>query len=142
MKTNEIYEEMYDDNDKFDFSSYPKSHPNSTRNIIIGYTDDDNKPIVHNTKVPAKFTEEFDYKIPIDMSVCKAKGWAFTFYDKSVHEKNIEQIEVREYHNKLSNKNYNMMIFKFVKQLVISNILIFIPLEALTVTYIHFIVIK
>jgi len=101
---------MYDDSDKFGFSSYPKSHPNSTRNIIIGYTDDDNKPIVHNAKVPAKIKEDFDFKIPIDMSVCKAKGWAFTFYDKSVHEKNIEQIEVREYHNKLSNKNYNMMI--------------------------------
>ena len=30
---------MYDDNDKFDFSSYPKPHPNYSRNII-GYTND------------------------------------------------------------------------------------------------------
>jgi len=44
IKTTNIYEELYDDNDKFDFSSCPKTHPNFTRNII-GYTDD-NKPII------------------------------------------------------------------------------------------------
>ena len=52
-KTKDIYEELYDDNEKFDFSLYPKSHPNFTRNII-GYTDD-NKPIIHNATVPARF---------------------------------------------------------------------------------------
>ena len=51
IKTTYIYEELYDDNDKFDFSSYPKTHPSFTRNII-GYTDD-NKPIIYNAKVPA-----------------------------------------------------------------------------------------
>ena len=34
IETKLIYEELYDDNDKFDFPSYPKTHPNSTRNII------------------------------------------------------------------------------------------------------------
>ena len=48
----------YSDNDKFDFSAYPKTHPNCTRNII-GYADD-NKPNIHNAKVPAKFKEDFD----------------------------------------------------------------------------------
>ena len=38
-KTKDIYEALYDDNDKFDFSSYPQTHPNFTRNII-GYIDD------------------------------------------------------------------------------------------------------
>ena len=69
IKTKDIYEEMYDDNDKFDFSSYPKTHPNYTRNII-GYTDD-NTPIIYNTKVPGKFKEDFDFKLSIEMSVCK-----------------------------------------------------------------------
>ena len=65
--TKGIYEEMYDDNDKFDLSSYPKSHPNYTRNII-GYTDD-NTPIIHHAKVPAKFKEDFDFKIAIDFLI-------------------------------------------------------------------------
>ena len=42
IKTKGIDEELYDDNDKFGFSSYPKAHPNFTRNIM-GYTDD-NEP--------------------------------------------------------------------------------------------------
>ena len=58
IKTKDIYEGPYDD--KFGFSSYPKTHPNFTRNVI-GYTDD-NKPIVHNAKVPAMFKEDFDFK--------------------------------------------------------------------------------
>ena len=61
IKTTYIYEELYDDTDKFDVSSYPKSHPNFTRNII-GYTDDNN-PIIHNAKAPAKFKEDLDFNI-------------------------------------------------------------------------------
>ena len=44
---------MYDDTDKFDFSSCPKTHPILTRKIIE-YTDD-SKPFIYNAKVPAKF---------------------------------------------------------------------------------------
>ena len=88
IKTKDIYEELYDDKDKFDFSSYPKTHPNFTRNII-GYTND-NKPIIYNAKVPAKFKEYFDEQIPIEMSVCRPKGWAIKFYDKSENENYIE----------------------------------------------------
>ena len=89
IKTKDIYEEMYEDNDKFDFSSYPKSHPNFTRNII-GYTDD-NTPIIHNAKVPAKFKEDFDFKIAIEMSVCKPKSYAVQFYDKYENEHGLDQ---------------------------------------------------
>ena len=46
-------EGLYDDSDKFDFSAYPKSHPNFTRNIA-GYIDD-KTPVMHNAKVPAEF---------------------------------------------------------------------------------------
>ena len=53
---------------------YTKTHPNFTRNMM-GYTDD-NKPSIHNAKVPAKFKEDFDFKIPIEMSVYKRKTWA------------------------------------------------------------------
>ena len=83
---------MYDDNDKFDFSSYPKTHTNYTRNII-GYTDD-NTPIIYNTKVPGKF-KDFDFKIAIEMSVCKPKkSYAVQFYDKYENEHGLyENIE-------------------------------------------------
>jgi len=57
IKTKDIYEEIYDANDKFDFSSYPKTHSNFTRNIV-GHTED-NKPSIYN----AKFQQSF--KIPI-----------------------------------------------------------------------------
>ena len=30
IQTKDIYEELYDDNAKFDFGSYPKPHPNFT----------------------------------------------------------------------------------------------------------------
>ena len=70
IKTKDIYEELYDKTDKFDFSSYPKSHPNFTRN---------NKAIIHNAKVPANFKEDFDFKLPIEMSVCKPKSYAVKF---------------------------------------------------------------
>ena len=73
------------------FSSYPKTHPNFTRNII-GYTDD-NEPIIYNAKVPAKFKEDFDSKTPIDMNACKPKSWAVKFYDKSENESNIGKKE-------------------------------------------------
>jgi len=71
IKTKDIYEELYDDNAKFDVSASPKTHPNFTRNII-GYTED-NKPIIHNVKVPAQFKEDFDLFIPTEMSACKPK---------------------------------------------------------------------
>ena len=32
IKTKNIYEELYDGNDEFDSSSYPKTHPNFTGN--------------------------------------------------------------------------------------------------------------
>jgi len=92
MKTKAIYEELYDDNDKFDLSSYPKSHPNFTRNIIIGYMYD-NKPIIHNVKVPAQSKEDVGFKIQIEMSVCKPKRWAVEFYDIHENENNIEKKE-------------------------------------------------
>ena len=93
------------------FSSYPKTHSNFTRKII-GYTDD-NKPIVHNAKVPAKFKEDFDFRIPIETSVCKAKGWAVKFYDKSENESNIET-KGKVVPQQLVNMNYSMMILKHV----------------------------
>ena len=112
-KPKDIYEELYDDNDKFDFSSYPKSHSNFTRNLV-GYIDDDNKPIIQNAKVPARFKEDFELKVPFERNVCKPKGGAVNFYDKSENENNIEKKEVREYHNKLLNMNYNIMILEYV----------------------------
>ena len=70
-KTKYIYEELCDDNDIFVFSSYPITHPNFTRNII-GYTDD-NKPILYNARVPAKFKDDFDFRIHIEINVCQPK---------------------------------------------------------------------
>ena len=112
IKTKGIHEELYDDNDKVDFSSYPKTHPNFTR-IMIGYTDD-NKPIIHNAKAPAKFNEDFDFKTLVEMSVRKPKSWAIKFYDKYEDENNIEKKEVRGCHNKLLNMKYNMTILEQV----------------------------
>ena len=45
-------------------------HTQNLQRNIIGYTED-NKPIIYNAKVPAKFKEDFDFKIQIEMSVCK-----------------------------------------------------------------------
>ena len=87
IKTKDIYEALYYDNGKFDSSSYPKTHPNFTRNII-GYTDD-NKPIIYNAKVPAKFKEDFDFEIPI-ICICKPISLAARFYDKSENGSNLE----------------------------------------------------
>jgi len=50
-----------------------------------------NKPIIYNAKVPAKFKEDFDFKIPIEISVCKPKSWAVNFYDRSENASNVEK---------------------------------------------------
>ena len=44
------------------------------------------------------------------MSASRPKGWAIKFHDKSENENNIEKHEVKEYHSKLLNMKYNMMI--------------------------------
>ena len=38
-----------------------------------------------------KFKEYFDFRIPIEMSVCKPKSWAVKFHDKSENEGNMEK---------------------------------------------------
>ena len=91
IKTKDIYEELYEGNDKFDCSAFPKTNPKFTRNLI-GYTED-SKPIIYNAKVPAKFKGDFDLKILVEMSVCKPKSWAVQFYDKSENKSNIEKQE-------------------------------------------------
>ena len=101
---------MYDDNDKFDFSSYPKTHPHFTRNII-GYIDV-NKPIIYNAKVPAN--EDFNFKIPIKMGVCKPNIWAVNFHDKTENENKTEKERGKGVPNKLLNMNHNVMILNCV----------------------------
>ena len=46
---------------------------------------------LYNGKVPAKIKEDFDFKIPIDMSVWKPKSWAVKCYGKSENESNAEK---------------------------------------------------
>ena len=48
---------------------------------------------MYNAKVPAKFKEDDDFKIPIEMNVCKPRTWAVKFYEKSENENNIEKKE-------------------------------------------------
>ena len=112
IKTKDIYEELCDENDKFDFSSYPKSHPNFTRNIVV-YIDD-NKPIIHNANVPANFKEDFNFEIPTERSVCKPKVGQLNSMTNMKMEITLRKKEVREYHSKLFKMNYNMMISKHV----------------------------
>ena len=135
-----MYDELYDDNAKFEFSSYPKTHSNFTRNII-GYTDD-NKPSVYNAKVPAKFKEDFEFKIPIEMSVCKPKSWTANVYDKSEHESNIETQRGKCVQQQIVEKTLQ---YDDLKTCLTNGDIKYndcTPFEALTINYIHFIVIK
>ena len=61
-------------------------------------------------EVPAKFKDDFEFKIPIEMRVCKPKSWVVKLYDKSENGTTLRKREVKVYHNKLLIMNYNMMI--------------------------------
>ena len=110
IKTQDIYEELYEDNDQFDFSSYPEAHPNFIRNVI-GYTDD-NKPIIYKAKVPTKFKEDLILEYLLKLMYASPKVGQLNFTIKQTMKTTLKKDKVKVYHDNLLNVNYNVMILK------------------------------
>ena len=75
--TDDIYDDMVQDNDMFDFSDYPKDHKLYQMNIIG--VDEHGKNIIRNCKTPGKFKEDNNSKVCKKMVVCRVKSYAEEF---------------------------------------------------------------
>jgi hypothetical protein len=75
--TDDVYEDMIQDNDMFDFSDYPKDNKLYQMNIIG--VDENGKNIIRNCKTPGKFKEDNNSKVCKKMVVCRVKSYAEEF---------------------------------------------------------------
>ena len=69
VQTNDIYKDMYENKNLYDFSEYPKNHPNFD---------------MSNKKVLGKFKDELNSKIITEFITLKPKMYSFEYIDNAL----------------------------------------------------------
>ena len=69
VQTNDIYKDMYENKDLYDFREYPKNHPNFD---------------ISNKKVLGKFKDELNSKIITEFIALKPKMYSFEYIDNTL----------------------------------------------------------
>ena len=73
VQTNDIYKDMYDNKNLYDFSEYPKNHPNFD---------------MSNEKVLGKFKDELNSKIITEFIALKPKIYSFEYISRTEYNNN------------------------------------------------------
>ena len=96
VETDDIYNDMFEDKNLYDFSEYPKDHPNYD---------------ITNKKVLMKFKDEMKSLVITEFIGLKPKMYSFNYINNST-EINENDIKYDDYNNIILNKN----IHKGVKE--------------------------
>ena len=89
VETNDIYKDMLEDKNLYDFSEYPKDHPNF---------------YITNKKVLGKFKDEMKSLIITEFIGLKLKMYSFNYIDSNI-KINENNIKYDEYNNIILNNN-------------------------------------
>ena len=93
-ETNDVYNDMYEDKNQYDFSEYPKNHPNFD---------------MSNKKVLGKFKDELNSKIITEFIALKPKMYSFEFIDNTLIENKYKCIRVKK--SDLKHDEYKQSLF-------------------------------
>ena len=98
VETDDIYIDMLEDKNLYDFSNYPINHPNYD---------------ITNKKVLGKFKDELNSLIISEFVGLKPKMWSFNYIDNNINDKRIV-LKYDEYNNIIVNNNIHKGIKKSI----------------------------
>ena len=89
IETDDIYDDMLENHELFDFSDYPNNHP-----MFDGKSEDETKWMKQkNKKVIGKMKDELHGKTMIEFAGTKAKAYSYTYEDFIYLDNNGEEVE-------------------------------------------------
>ena len=107
IRTDEVYEDMLKNKDKFDFSEYPKDHKCYD---------------VTNKKVIGKFKDEANGKIITEFVGLRPKLYSYIVDGEEEDHKRAKGIKKNVISNKISHENYRKALFGTSKSELIQNV--------------------
>ena len=98
VETDNIFKDMLEDKNIYDFSEYPTNHPNYD---------------ITNKKVLGKFKDELNSLIITEFIGLKPKMYSFDYIDNNIKINKCNKCEYDEYNNIIINENDERIVLKY-----------------------------